>query len=189
MDDRASEHGLPQRGLLRSTVDVEDQFGNLETTLTGSVTVALDSNPGNADTGRDHHVQASGGIATFSGLTINVIGNDYTLVASSGNLTSPASTPIDVLPNPAASLELTTPPPTSVQVYQSFGLTITALDQDGNPDPDFTGRVTVAIAGTPGSNTLGGTSTVNAVDGSRELSRTDPVRGRKRRSFKCRVRT
>ena len=61
---------------------MEDQFGNLDTAFNGSVTVALDNNPGNATLGGTTTLNASGGVAAFSGLTINVIANDYTLVAT-----------------------------------------------------------------------------------------------------------
>ena len=83
-------------------LDVEDQYGNLETSYNGSVIMALDANPGSATLGGTTSVTASGGVATFSGLTINAIGNGYTLVATSDGLTSPDSTPINVTPIPAA---------------------------------------------------------------------------------------
>jgi large repetitive protein len=147
-----------------ATVQVEDQFGNLETNYDGNVTIALLSNPGNAVLGGVTTIPASGGVAAFTVLTIDVIDNNYTLRASSGGFNTPASTPIDVLPIPAASLVVTTQPST-VQVYEPFGLTITALDANGNLDPDFNGSVTVALAPTSASNILGGTTTVNAIDG------------------------
>ena len=72
-------------------------------------------------------------MATFSGLTINVIANNYTLVATSDGLSTPASSSIDVTPIPAASLKITTQPPTSVEDTQPFGLPVTALDHVRKP--------------------------------------------------------
>ena len=94
-----------------ATLDVEDQFGNVETGYDGSVTIALDNNPSECGAGRSSSVTASGGVATFSGLTISIVGNGYTLVATGDGLTSPASTPINVTPIPPAKLEMTTQPP------------------------------------------------------------------------------
>jgi subtilisin-like proprotein convertase family protein len=147
------------------TLDVEDRYGNLETAYDGNVSIALDNNPTGAILGGTTTVTASGGVATFSGLTVHNIGNNYTLVAMIVGVTSPDSTPFNVTPIPGVSLTVTTQPPSPVQYAQTFGLTVTALDQFGNPDPDFTGRVTVAISGAPGSTALGGTKTVTAVGG------------------------
>jgi streptogramin lyase len=153
-----------------AAVDVEDAFGNLETTYDGDVTVALDSNPDSAALGGTTTIPASDGTATFSGLTISAVGSGYTLVATTvvptnHTLSTVQSTPIQVLPDPAASLELSSTLPTSVPVNTSFNLAVTVLDQEGNPDPDFTGTVNVAIASSSGTNTLGGPMTATPVDG------------------------
>ncbi len=143
-----------------------DQFGNLETGYIQDVTIAIDNNPSGGNLGGTLTLPASGGIVTFNPLTIDTIGDPYTLIASSDNINSPASTPIDVLAIPAASLSVTGQQPSgTIAVAQSFGLSVTALDAHGNPDPDFDGSVTLALVGTPGSNTLSGTTTVNAVNG------------------------
>ena len=97
------------------TVDVKDQFGNLETGYSGSVTVALEANPGGAILHGTTNVNVSGGVAAFTGLSINVIANNYTLIATSNSLSTPASSSIDVTPIPAASLKISTQPPTSVR--------------------------------------------------------------------------
>jgi hypothetical protein len=146
-------------------LDVEDQYGNLETGYNGSVSVALDNNPTGASLGGTTTVTASGGVATFSGLTIHDIASGYTLLATITGVTSPDSAAFDVTPIPAAGLAVTTPPPTSIEVYQQFPLSITVLDAAGVADPDFNGSVTVAIASPLGGNSLTGTTTVNAVAG------------------------
>ena len=148
-----------------AAIDMEDQYGNLETGYKGGVVIAIENNPGGANLGGTSAVTASGGVATFSGLTINEVGDGYTLVAVSAGLTSPTSTPIDVTPIPPVGMKVTTQPPTSVQVAKTFGLTVMIYDQFGVADPDFNGNVTVSIAGPAGSNTLAGTTTVAASGG------------------------
>jgi hypothetical protein len=70
------------------TVDVEDPYGNLVTSFKGSVTVALASNPGGSTLGGTLTATAAGGVATFSGLTLNKPGTGYTLKVTSGSLTA-----------------------------------------------------------------------------------------------------
>ena len=148
-----------------ATIDVEDQFGNVDTAFNGSVTIALDNNPGDGTLGGTTTLNASGGVAAFSGLTISSVANNDTLVATSDGLTSPASSSIDVTLIPPVGIKVSTQPPASVQVAQTFGLTVAIIDQAGNPDPDFSGSVTVAISGPPGTNTLAGTTIVTASGG------------------------
>jgi hypothetical protein len=155
-------HGL-EFGAFGVTLDLEDQYGNLETGFVGNVNLALDNNPGNATLAGVTSVPVSLGVAVFTGLSINVIDPGYTLVATGDGVTSPASTAINVIPIPPVSLEVSVPPPASVQVYQDFGLTVKVLDQAGVADPDFNGTVTINVPGAPGN--LAGPLTVNAVSG------------------------
>ena len=69
-------------------VDVEDQFGNIVTTDSSTVTLAVASGPGSAS--GTLTVAASGGVATFSNVKLNTAGS-YTLTASDGSLTSATS--------------------------------------------------------------------------------------------------
>src|SRR5262249_19231676 len=52
------------------SVQARDSSGNLITSFNGTVTLALASNPGGATLGGTLTVTASGGVATFSGLTL-----------------------------------------------------------------------------------------------------------------------
>ncbi len=79
------------------TVEVLDQYGNLVTSdHTDRVTLAFGSNPGSATLGGTTTVTVSGGVATFSSLTVSAAGNGYTLKASSGSLTATTSTSFNV---------------------------------------------------------------------------------------------
>jgi hypothetical protein len=69
------------------TVTAEDANGNVDTTFTGSVALALASNPGGATLGGITTMNASNGVAAFTGLTLDKAGIGYTIQATSGNLT------------------------------------------------------------------------------------------------------
>ena len=81
------------------TVRVEDAAGNLNTTSTRNVSLALGSNPGGTLSGTTT-IAAVGGIATFNNLRVDTAGNGYTLVASSAlptpALTTATSSPFNV---------------------------------------------------------------------------------------------
>jgi hypothetical protein len=65
---------------------------------------------------------------------------------------------------PASQLILTTAPPATVMAGTGFGLAVTAEDSFGHAVPTFTGTVTVSVGAGP-SGALGGTKTVQAVNG------------------------
>jgi hypothetical protein len=72
---------------------------------------------------------------------------------------------ISVTPAAATRLAVTTQPPGAVAAGAGFGLAVSAEDAYGNVAIPFTGGVAVALANNPGGSTLGGTTTVNAVNG------------------------
>jgi hypothetical protein len=87
------------------TVRIEDANGTLVTSDTRSVTVAIGTNPAGGTLNGTKTVNAVGGIATFSGLSINNAGNGYTLTASASGLTGATSNAFNVTTS-------TPPPPT-----------------------------------------------------------------------------
>jgi streptogramin lyase len=89
------------------SVTVVDEYlsGALDTNFGASVTIAVSANPGGS-TFTPVTVSAVGGVANFSGLTLNNVANGYTLQASSGVLTA-TTNPFNVTPLPP-------PPPTIV---------------------------------------------------------------------------
>src|SRR2546429_3221654 len=80
-----------------------DSAGNVMTSFTGDVTLALGKDPSVPKTrlsGRSL-AAASAGVATFPDLSINQIGDGYTLVAPpGGGGGSPESTPLHLTPGP-----------------------------------------------------------------------------------------
>ncbi len=72
-------------------VSVEDSSGNVVTSATNAVTIAIGTNPGAGTLGGTLTVNAVNGVATFPGLNINKAGTGYTLTASAATLTSATS--------------------------------------------------------------------------------------------------
>ena len=80
-------------------VTVLDAFGNRIPTFTGPVTIAFGHNGGVLAAGTlsgTKTVNAVNGVATFSDLSIDRLGDGYTLVASSAGLTGAESTPFNI---------------------------------------------------------------------------------------------
>jgi YVTN family beta-propeller protein len=147
-------------------VTARDAFGNTASGFTASVTLAIGTNPGAGTLSGTRTVAATGGIATFSGLSINRTGAGYTLTATSGGLPTATSATFDVTPGPATQLAFTVQPVnTTAGVAITPPVQVTALDALGNPATGFSGTVAVAIGANPGSGTLSGATAVAAVAG------------------------
>ena len=93
-------------------VSAEDAFGNLDSPYSGNfyngmagyngnVTIALLNNPGGATLSGTLTATASGGLATFSGLSINNADSGYTLQVTASGLSSGTSAP-STSPQPAS---------------------------------------------------------------------------------------
>jgi alpha-tubulin suppressor-like RCC1 family protein len=81
------------------TAGVVDRFGNATSSGGGSVTLALAANPGNATLSGTKTVPVSGGVATFSDLSLDSLGTAYTLTASLAGQPSATSQAFDVTLN------------------------------------------------------------------------------------------
>jgi hypothetical protein len=80
------------------TVEIRDAFDNLVDNATDNVTLVIGNDPslGLATLTGGDPIAAVGGVATFSGLSIDTIGIGYTLNASSGSLTGAGSISFDI---------------------------------------------------------------------------------------------
>jgi hypothetical protein len=141
-----------------------------DTTFTGQITVAITAGTGSpgAVLSGTKTVNAVLGVATFSNLSINKTGNNYTLTASSAGFTSAVSTAFNITPGAAARLVFSGQPTTAAAgSVIAPAVQVTAADALGNAVPSFTGSVTVAIASGTGAvgAQLGGPKTVAAVNG------------------------
>ena len=157
-------------------VTAEDGSGNVDSTYTGPVTLALFGGTSGAMLGGTLTVNAVNGVAAFPGLTIDTAGTGYTLTASSGTLTS-AKSSINVAAATAApsvtGLSLTSGPAAGGTAVTIIGTNFTGATavQFGAVNAtsytvDSTGTVITAVspAGTAGTfvditvTTPGGTS-------------------------------
>src|SRR5437773_459471 len=144
-----------------------DAAENLVPTFTGNVTVAFGGTSGEGATlSGTTPVAAVSGVATFFDLSLNKTGTGYTLTASASGFAPVTSAAFDITPGTATQLSFTQQPSTTVAgVAISPTVQVTALDAAENPVPGFTGSVTIALGNNPGGSTLGGTTTVVAVNG------------------------
>ena len=148
------------------TVSAEDPLGNLDTNYAGSVSLAVTTNPGSATLSGTTTEFATGGVASFSNLTLNNPGVGYQVTAIGSGLSPTTTGTFSVTTATATTLVVTTQPAAPVTVGSpGFGLTVSAEDSAGNLDPTFSGLVTVSLNANPGGSTLGGTTTVTAVGG------------------------
>ncbi len=145
-------------------VSVEDQYGNLIATGTGSTdTIALTST---CTLGGTDSATATGGVATFNAVTINK-GTTCTLTAtdSSRTLTTATSNPATTVTAAAANKVVFTvePPATATAGTTLASFAVSVEDHYGNVVTTGTGATdTIALTS---ACTLGGTDSVAAVGG------------------------
>ena len=143
------------------TVGVQDQNGNLVTTYSGTVTLALGSSPPGGTLGGTTTAGVTGGIATFGGLILTRAGAGYALVANALPLIAPAtSESFSVTAAPAARLALVVQPADTATSGEKFirQPTVRLEDAFGNPVNQLAVPVTASIE--IGGGTLGGTVTM-----------------------------
>ena len=138
-------------------VAVEDAGGNVETADNAtSVTIAIGTNPGSGTLSGTKTQTVTGGVATFSTLSIDNAGNGYTLAATSTPAHGTAtSTAFNI---GAAKLVFTTPPAGAGRAT-AFPTqpVVTAEDVNGHAATAYIGTVSVSIKGAT-SATLSGCS-------------------------------
>ena len=147
------------------TASVEDANGNVVTSDTSAVTIAIGNNPGGGALSGTKTVNAISGLATFANLSINMPAVGYTLTISDGALTGATSSPFNETQSPV-KLSFEQQPGNSVAgAALSPAVTVQIVDADGNLVSTGDAQVTIAIASNSGASSLGGTLTVNASGG------------------------
>ena len=148
------------------TIEAEDSSGDLDSSFNGTVTVALAKNPGGATLGGTLTATASGGIATFSGLTLNKAASGYTLTVSASGVDGAATSAITVTPAPASQLVIHTQPSATATAGQAFGAqpVIEEEDQYGNVETSDNSTVITATLES-GTGPLQGTITATVSGG------------------------
>jgi hypothetical protein len=139
-----------------------DRVGNLNTTGTQTVTIAL-TTPGSATLGGTTSVAAVAGVATFAGLNVDIAGT-YTFTATAPSVTSAVSLSFVINAAAASRVAFTTQPSASTAAYVAFAQQpiVTFQDAYGNT-VSSTCQVTLSL--TSGTGTLLGTMTKTAVAG------------------------
>jgi len=128
-------------------ITVVNKDGSTASGYTGNVTMALATNPSNATLGGTATVAATAGVATFSNLTLNRSGKDFTLratAAAQGGYTPKAriSRPFTI-----ATRLVFTVQPTGVNNPDDIlpGCEVTVQDAAGNTDTEYNGEITLSL--------------------------------------------
>jgi len=142
-------------------IEVRDAAGNLVSTSTTSVTVAVAS--GGGVLSGTTTVSAASGVATFAGLSMAGTVGQRTLSFSAAGLTTATSIGFSLDAGPPTVLAIRTQP-VAATAYAPFPTpaVLEIRDAFGNVTPS-TAAVTATIAS--GGGTIGGTATVNAKAG------------------------
>ena len=152
-------------------VTIQDSNGNTVTTSTALVTLAITTGTGTsgATLSGNATVYAYYGVATFSGLSINLLGSGYTLIASSSGLASASSSYFNVVAVAAVKLAFIIQPSISNTAGTAFGTQPVVAIQDSNGTTVTASTALVTLAITSGTGTSGaallGMVAVNAVNG------------------------
>jgi hypothetical protein len=139
------------------TVAVMADSGNIDSTYNGTVTVALQDNPGGDSLGGTLTVSAVNGVATFSGLTLDKAATGYTLVVTASSVGQVSTHTLDVVPGDFSQWAVYWVGPSLANV--PFSLQVTAVDQFGNVLA-YHGQVAIELVDNPGG--LGGNTTASA---------------------------
>jgi hypothetical protein len=148
-------------------VAVQDVNGNTVGGITGTITIALGSNPAGGILSGTTTVNINAGTGSFANLSIDRAGT-YTLVATSTGYTSATSATFTI--TTAATLHLAfvvQPSATTAGQFISPPVQVAVQNASNVTQTGFTGPVTIGITSGTGANgaTLAGTTTVNAVSG------------------------
>ncbi len=147
-------------------VAVQDSFGNLVTTASNPVTIAIANNPGGSTLSGTLMRNAVGGIATFNDLSLNRTGTGYTLSVSSGTLTGATSSAFNITADAPARVAFTVQPSdTDAGAIITPAIQVSVQDQFGNFVGTATNSISIAIGNNPSGGTLSGTATRNAIAG------------------------
>ena len=152
------------------TLDVEDTFGNLITDDNSTITLALGGGAAGAALHGTIQLAAINGVATFSDLSVDTKGTQYTLSATDGALTGAISAPFTI---GGAATHLVFIHQASDSVAGAIidaglipaGVQVAVEDQDGNIVTTNTSTVTLNLAGGAPEAVLHGTVSVAAVNG------------------------
>ncbi|MEO5567433.1 MAG: hypothetical protein ABIR92_03015, partial [Gemmatimonadaceae bacterium] len=147
-------------------VKIVDALGGTVTTATNVVTLAIGTNPSSGSLSGTLSVAAVNGVAIFSGISINNVGNGYTLTAASTGLTGATSSAFNITAAPPTALQFKVQPLNAVESAAiSPAIEVKIVNALGATVTTATSVVTLAIGTNPSSGSLSGTLSVAAVNG------------------------
>ncbi|MFP4468599.1 MAG: DUF2341 domain-containing protein [Bacteroidales bacterium] len=148
------------------TIRIEDNLGNLVTTATDNISIAIDNNPSGGSLSGTQSRDAVDGIATFDDLSIDTPGDGYTLEATSGGLTPVTSTPFDIQTGAPVKLSFVDQP-SNTEAGEDINppVTVHILDDSDNLVSDASNTITISIEDDPAGGTLGGQLSTTASGG------------------------
>jgi len=160
----ASTDTLASGGIVTVHLRAKDAAGNLLTTGGDSVVFSASGGSSTGSISATADSGTGGYTATFTG---QAAGTATTIRATVNGATVSTALPlVTVTPGAASHLAFTVQPsPSFLGTAMAPAVEVTAHDAFGNTTPAFTGAVTVAIGTNPGSGTLTGTLSHNAVAG------------------------
>jgi hypothetical protein len=139
-----------------------DRMGNLNVSGTETVTLSL-TNAGSATIGGTAAVAAVGGIATFTGLSVDLVGS-YSFSASTPSVSSVTSLSFTITVATPSRVAFTTQPSSSTPANVAFSQQPVVTFQDAYGNTVSSG-CPVTLSLTSGTGTLLGTATKTAVAG------------------------
>jgi sugar lactone lactonase YvrE len=145
------------------TVQVQDAFGTLIDNASHLITIRIGAGPGSLSgvTARP----AVEGSVVFTGLSIDTAASDYTLIASSGDLTPATSLPFDVNAVQPNLITFVVQPSNAIVGDRFSPVVQVALRNGADTVTTATNPVTLSLLTNPGGGALAGATTVEAVAG------------------------
>jgi hypothetical protein len=148
------------------TVQLLDADGKAAVTSTAAVTLELGNNPGSATlSGPSLTAFPFNGVVTFGGLSLNAVGDGYTLRASSDGLPAVTSDAFKVTPPVPVSLEFLDAPADATAGDTLKSLRVRVVNSLGATATDSSAPVTLQLLDPAGQATAQGTLMVRAVNG------------------------
>ncbi len=146
------------------SVTALDAFGNVETSMGGSVSLTLTGGTTGAVLVGSRVVTFHQGAASFSGLAIDLAGNGYALAASGAGLTATTGS-FSVAAGTASRLVLLSQPPATVVAGGNFGFAVQVQDAWGNIAAGTGGTLMASLAANPAGDWLSGDVSVPVTAG------------------------
>ena len=130
-------------------VSAYDATNNPVPSFTGTVTLAIGTNPGSSTLSGTTSVSAVAGVATFNAFSLNKVGTGYTVVASSAGYVSGTSAAFNIAAGPAANIAISggnaQTGPANTVLAQPLSAIVT--DAGGNPVSGVVVHFAVATGG------------------------------------------